>query len=189
MIRNQISNATYYDRYPFLFKYFSSNNSVKILSFGCSTGEECKVLSDKYFPNAEITGVDIDSGIIGSNITKNKNDKIKYFDKLPNNIKFDIIFCMSVLCVWPPKDPQYNYYTFNTFEKTIIELDKVLNPGGYLVIYNSSFCFTETEPFKKYKIINVNNLLNSKKQFVIKKTKSGKVIDNNYYIFQKNYIL
>ncbi len=186
MIQNQISNATKYDRYPDIFEQLASNNSIAILSFGCSKGEECRTLSEKYFPNAEITGVDIDSKIISDNIANNENNKINYFDILPTNKSFDIIFCMSVLCVWPEVHPQYEYYTFDKFEKTIIEIDKVLSPGGYLVIYNSSFCFTETSIFKNYKIIN---LLKVQRQFVIKKSKLGETIVKHKYVFQKNQSL
>jgi len=55
-----------------------------------------------------------------------------------------------------------------------------------LVIYNSSFCFTETSIFKNYDIANkIPNL----KQFVTKKTKLGTIIKEDIFIFQKKLIL
>jgi SAM-dependent methyltransferase len=182
MLQNQISNVTKYDRYPSIFKFLASNDEINILSFGCSTGEECNTLSEKYFPNAKIYGVDICEKIIKNNTIENKNNKINYFVRIPENIKFDIIYCMSVLCVWPPEDPSYNSYTFDIFEKTVTEIDSYLNPLGYLVSHNSAFCFTETEVFKKYKIVNRGFSL----QPVIKRSKLGEIIDKHICIFQKN---
>lgn len=55
---HQFSNFTKIDRYPTLFEMakqaFENVEHPKILSFGCSTGEEVATLS-KYLPHASIT--------------------------------------------------------------------------------------------------------------------------------------
>ena len=54
------SSRTTLDRYPELFRAASQQmpDATRILSYGCSTGEECATLT-RYFPAAEIVGTDI----------------------------------------------------------------------------------------------------------------------------------
>src|SRR5687767_8594892 len=60
--QHQLTSVTATDRYPELFTEVRSvvhdKRNLSILSFGCSTGEECFTMQS-YFPNARITGVDI----------------------------------------------------------------------------------------------------------------------------------
>ncbi len=52
---HQLSNATEMDRYPEIFQACANHfggKKLKILSFGCSTGEECVSIL-KYMPNSE----------------------------------------------------------------------------------------------------------------------------------------
>ncbi len=59
---HQTTSLTYMDRYPTIFSacryYFDGKQDLKILSYGCSTGEEVLTLR-RYFPNAHIIGADI----------------------------------------------------------------------------------------------------------------------------------
>ena len=59
---HQRSTRTAMDRYPRIFSesrdYFGNQKKLKILSFGCSTGEEVMTLR-RYFPNAVIVGAEI----------------------------------------------------------------------------------------------------------------------------------
>lgn len=198
--QNQINHHTIYNRTPEIFEEIKRINPSpsQILSFGCSTGEECETLQDLYFPNIKIIGVDIDKNIIEENIKKNKYKNIKYYSEV-NNItkKSDIIFANSVLCMWPENK---NFkYTFKTFEKTLELIDSLLNKDGYLCIYNSKYLFCESNVFfnKKYK--KINTFSNKKKikfpleklkkisGFVTKYHKNGKKINNIYpfFLFQK----
>jgi hypothetical protein len=60
----QADQATSLNRYPDVFtavKQFTEKHMVihpKILSFGCSTGQEPVTLATEYFPNSEIVGLD-----------------------------------------------------------------------------------------------------------------------------------
>lgn len=201
--QNQISQCTIYNRTPKIFKEIKRIIPLpsQILSFGCSTGEECETLQELYFPNIKIIGVDIDKNIIEENIKKNKYINIKYYSEV-NNItkKSDIIFANSVLCKWPEnKIHQPNNYTFETFEKTLELIDSLLNKDGYLCIYNSKYLFCESNVFfnKKYKKINtfsnnkeINFPLGKFKKisgFVTKYHKNGKKINDIYpfFLFQK----
>ena len=59
---HQTTSLTYMDRYPTIFSacrdYFDGKKDLKILSYGCSTGEEVLTLR-RYFPDAHIIGADI----------------------------------------------------------------------------------------------------------------------------------
>lgn len=188
MLLNQKSNTTKYNRYPNIFKEIQSiiNKPDKILSFGCSTGEECKTLSDIYFPDSKIVGLDINIDIIKNNINNNNNKNIEYFNNInnlnENYCKFNLIFAMSVLCSWPERD---NNYTFDIFNSTINDIDKLLENNGYICIYNSKYLFTESDVFEeKYKIIETKN---TDSGFVTKYEKNNnmKVFKYPYILFQK----
>ena len=53
------SVARYWNVYSVLRRYFSSDRNLKILSFGCSTGEELVTLRT-LFPSADLFGCDTD---------------------------------------------------------------------------------------------------------------------------------
>lgn len=193
--KHQISKHTEYNRYPNIFLYSSTlikkdhnqklnNDPIWILSFGCSSGHEVRTLRDIYFPSAFIVGVDIDEEIIKKNQNENKDEKIIYMtsDKLmASSLKFDIIFCMSVFCVWPEHSGEYY---FNTFEKSLVELDNYLKKNGYIVIYNSKYLFTETKISKKYETANNSPEIKGS-GFVKKYLKSGQLEKNYPHCFFK----
>ena len=194
MIQSQKSHVTLYNRYPEIFTECMKHTTIihknpKILSFGCSSGLECETLSNIYFKESQITGLDISALVITENNKKNKNDKIKYFcniDKLfLNDIningKYDIIFALSVLCSYPEET---EIYTYTTFMDTIKLLDELLNINGHLVIYNSKYLFTDTDISKKYIIIDTEY---KNTGFVKKYTKDNDVEVKTYthYLFKK----
>jgi hypothetical protein len=161
---NQPDNTTKYNRYPELF--LSVKNAIvtsktpNILSFGCSYGMECHTLSDIYFKNSNIVGLDIDKDIIANNRINNKNKKITFYDSIDvmlannRNKKYDLIFALSVLCMWPPKKGVV--YKFSVFEETIALLDSLLEVGGYLCIYNGMYLFEESATFCKYIPVDID---------------------------------
>src|SRR5882724_9636400 len=61
--RFQPYNHTLLNRYPWLFQFaresLGDTADLRVLSFGCSLGEEVFALR-KYFPAAAIKGIDID---------------------------------------------------------------------------------------------------------------------------------
>jgi len=163
---HQYNNTTDYDRYPEIFNEAivlnnGKNENLEILSFGCSTGEECHTISE-YFPQSSITGVDI-------NLMNLKKAKSEYGNSKRLNFmnsdefegqkgkKFDIIFCMSVLCRWEDTKDISNcndVYPFEVFQNLLKDLDKRLNQGGMFVIYNSNYCFSNTNLFENYEVVS-----------------------------------
>ena len=61
---HQTTPLTFPNRFPEVFsecaRYFGDRTNLRILSFGCSTGEEVLTLRE-YFPTAEIVGADINN--------------------------------------------------------------------------------------------------------------------------------
>lgn len=177
---HQDKTNTGINRYPDIFRYcYSINKSPNnILSFGCSSGEEVETLS-MFFGKSNIYGIDINDEMI-----EKCRLKFKYIDriKVSKNIEdvgYDFIFCMSVLCRWP--DTQNinsckGVYEFDDFNKALKYLDNHLNIGGYLVIYNSNFIFDDSDISHKYKPVGEW----SDSGFVHKFTKNSEKYKYNY---------
>ena len=75
---HQIPNKTSLDRYPEIFAaaVAAVPEARRILSFGCSTGEECVTLAS-YFPGALIVGTDINPLNL-LKAMKHRNDRIRF---------------------------------------------------------------------------------------------------------------
>lgn len=184
-IQHQISNRTAYDRYPNIFTACSAlkPDCKNILSFGCSTGEEVFSLRNKYFKHAAIHGLDINSENIKKCKEKNKDKSILFFDYNDYNKleKYDIIFCMSVLCRWTATqsvEDCSHIYNFKTYEEELSKINLLLNNSGLLVIYNSNFCFADTSLYNLYSPIKSNLISDS--GFVKKFDKNNKASDRLY---------
>jgi len=156
----QTASTTELNRHPDLFKViserYSTTTDYKILSFGCSTGEECISLHE-YFKNASIIGTDINKKSLKTAQLKTNNPQIEYLFSDEHLITkkgpYDIIFALSVLC----KNPEAEFlediskiYSFQEYEKTILFFDQIIKPGGMLVIRSSNFLFKDTSVFSKY---------------------------------------
>jgi len=101
---HQTTALTGMDRYPAIFsacrEYFGDKRDLKILSFGCSTGEEVLTLR-QYFPSAFITGADINRRSLSVCRKRKVDDRIAFVYSSRDAIRalgpFDAIFCMAVL--------------------------------------------------------------------------------------------
>jgi chemotaxis methyl-accepting protein methylase len=182
---NQSDNYTEYNRYPEIFEEVKNitKDNIKILSFGCSKGHECLTLKNEYFLNSEIDGYDINKNIsICPDLCPDLSPDFNFYNDYNKLKTYDLIFCMSVLCKWPEDTGNYN---IKLFEKTLIEIDKLLNVNGYLCIYNSKYLFTESRIFKKYSIVPTEY---KNTGFVTKYNKKNKIVDNYpYFLFRKKY--
>ena len=178
---HQWNTVTLLDRYPDIFSYITKLDTPKsrILSFGCSTGEEIETLK-KYFPESEVFGVDINQNCVSICKEKFGDSYIRHYnDFVQDKDTFDIIFCMSVLCKWEDTekiDDCSLIYPFSQFETAIEMLDSRLNLGGYLTIYNANFCMCDTSAYLKY--APVENICES--GFVHKFDRFNKKIKEEY---------
>ena len=160
---HQTTPLTCMNRYPVIFSacrdYFKDKEDIKILSYGCSTGEEVVTLR-QYFPNANIVGAEINKNSLKVCRSRKLDDKITFIKSTPKEIRkkglYDVIFCMAVLQRTPDKIREEgitslkDIYPFEKFEKQIIELDSYLKDGGLMVIHFSQYSFTDTKVSSKY---------------------------------------
>ncbi|MFC4320696.1 class I SAM-dependent methyltransferase [Litchfieldia salsa] len=160
---HQTTSLTYMNRYPTIFSacrdFFEGKQDIKILSYGCSTGEEVLTLRH-YFPHAKIVGADVNKSSLAICKKLSVDNNISFVYSNPNELEkhgpFDVIFCMAVL----QRQPHYiaekgitslkKIYPFEKFEKQIIGLDHLLNSQGLLVIHYTQYSLLDTVIASKY---------------------------------------
>ncbi len=195
---HQISHFTLYDRYPHLFafakSYFEKKNhkSVNILSYGCSTGEECFSINE-YIKNANIIGVDSSLKVLAKAREHNTHSNIRFLESTPENIHkngpYDLIFAMAVFCRWPSsnyyKDISH-LYPFKRFEENITDLSEYLKKDGLLIINNTNFLLADTEVYAQYEALETPDGVEA--DVVPKFSKENKwlgLLDKSEVIFRK----
>jgi SAM-dependent methyltransferase len=157
----QPGGRTEFDRYPRLFASLRDSLAdlpqPRILSYGCSTGEELLTLRS-YIPNARLAGIDINSHRLKQARRKMRDRSTQFW--VAGSIgetdagTFDAITCLSVLHRpetlhnWPA-DPT-PYMSFAMFERAVVDLDRHLRPGGVLAIDYMSFRFVDTVVAERY---------------------------------------
>jgi len=143
------------DRYPWLFSFaaasLGSESDCRLLSFGCSRGDEVLALRT-YFPRATIKGIDFDRRNI-ARCRARTNDANMSFSVAATTREeragsYDAIFCLAVLC--------HGYLTisgaqrcdplldFADFERVVSDFARCLKPGGLLLLHTTSFRFRDT---------------------------------------------
>jgi len=194
---HQLTSTTKENRYPEVFFAVKEElksrkvNPRKVMSFGCSTGEECLTLQE-YFPNSKIIGVDINKKNLRKCQRKIRHENFRFIYSDPqliqNEAPLDIIFCMSVLCRWEETELVTNcdkIYPFAKFEQQVELMDRILDPGGLLIIYNSNFRFSDSRIYSRFQPICIDVLRDS--GFVHKFNKRNQKIFDDYHecIFRK----
>lgn len=162
--RIQINSITGLNRYPQQYKALEilakslldntvdSSGDLRILVYGCATGEEPYTLASSYFTSHGhfIDAVDIDDLVLEKAKNTNPHQRVKYMHtrellSIENN-SYDIIVANSVLCVVPGTKGRQNIstvYPFSRFQQVVDELTRMLRPGGLLAVYNSNYRVTD----------------------------------------------
>lgn len=164
----QLSTFTAPDRYPEVFDFLkvqmaekSAKRRSRILSIGCSTGEEIDAIR-RRLPEAAIVGVDISQENIDRCSARFPDIQFfcaDFFSETPLRFeqKFDAVLVLSVLCRYPEsrrlKDLS-GLYAFSEFEFAIDRLDAYIDTGGLLVLINTNYSFSDTRIAKHYKAIS-----------------------------------
>jgi len=151
-------NFTLPDRYPWLFQFAAERlqrrPQPRILSFGCSRGEEPFTLRS-YFPSAQITGIDVDPDNIACCVERARAQSAEGLTfataadtQGEPSESFDAVFCLAVLCLGDlttsrarRSDP---YIYFERFEAIVSDFARCLKPGGLLLLHTANFRFCDT---------------------------------------------
>lgn len=160
---HQASDATTYDRFPELFErtraHFADRTTPpRILSFGCSTGEEVFTLR-RYFPESEIVGVDVNRRSLREARRRNTDPRIAIEPysrrRMARLGTFDLILCLAVFQKTRLRRPEISDssrdYPFARFDAELQTLDGALAPAGLLVIYLTNFHFADASVAAGYR--------------------------------------
>lgn len=144
---HQATPATAEDRYPELFDLSARllPHAQRILSFGCSTGEELSALR-RRFPEAEIVGAEINPRsrrIAGRRMRTDGRVSVV----APGAIEgtFDAVFALAVLQREPHRvtelelDDLSRFYPFARFDAAVTDLVERLRAGGLLCVINTHY--------------------------------------------------
>jgi SAM-dependent methyltransferase len=135
----------------------------RILSFGCSTGDEPLTLT-RYCPRAMIDAIEINprSLVIARDKAKAQGCTTIAFHLSgdpPETGAYDAIFCLSVLrhgeldAISPERCSEI--LPFARFDQTLVAFDRVLRTGGYLYLWGSNFRFADSRIAQRYSAIPV----------------------------------
>lgn len=167
-LRNQAGlfqpfGTTSEDRYPGIFEFLQgalgADSDVRLLSFGCSTGEEVRSLA-RRFPNATIKGLDISPERIAQCRMVCVEDRTTFevadTTAAEAGAHYDAVFAMAVF-----RDPRLGrrkaddrrIRAFAKFEEVVGDLSRTVKPGGYLVMRHANFHFADTAASKDYDMV------------------------------------
>jgi len=131
----QASHMTKEERFPLIFDSAKKlqPNAKRILSFGCSTGEECQALAKRFDSTVEIVGLDIDHYSVQTARKKNKLPNLYFTDELGCTGKYDLVTALMVFFCMEEPIPK------DRFVNCLKKIDRHLNDGGVLMIYTSDY--------------------------------------------------
>lgn len=167
---HQTSATTALNRYPDIFQAAQKlvmQPRARILSFGCSTGEEVLTLR-QYFPNAIIVGSEVHESRLATCRALVVDKNITFIDSNSASLEkfgpYDAIFCMAVLQRQPHfvakekiKDIKF-LYSFEKFDNQLIELDKFLCTGGILFIKHAHYRFCDSSVSERFEPVPAGNV-------------------------------
>jgi SAM-dependent methyltransferase len=157
------------DRYPAIFEFLQQQLAgipqPRLLSFGCSTGEEVFSLR-RYFPSAQIKGVDINPGNIAICRARLAREpaagalEFAVADSTANepHETYHAVLCMAVFVRWQLKaDREVTtsepHLRFADFERAAAELAACVAPGGFLIVRHAMFRFEDTVASRSFECV------------------------------------
>ena len=160
---HQTTPLTWRDRYPEIFStvrtLLADHSTPRLLSFGCSTGEEVLTLRE-YFPAAQIVGAEINEHSLAVCRSLKLDDRVRFVrsssETLSQLAPFDAIFAMAVLQRTPERVESMGVrdlrqlYPFERFDSQVSEFDRWLQPGGLLVIHHTQYRFDDATIAGRY---------------------------------------
>lgn len=144
----QLSHQTRENRFPKIFDTIKALKPTpsRVLSFGCSTGEECHTLASIY-PDAEIVGVDIDINSVRVARRNNKNSRVFFLDDVGGTGKYDVVTCIMVLF------GMYDPPSMEVFDGIVSRITDHLKPGALFCVYSSEYSLLDSSVGKHYSVV------------------------------------
>lgn len=161
---HQTTPFTEEDRYPDLFDLSAAlaPEAGRILSFGCSTGEELEAIR-RRFPRAEIVGAEINPRSRRLAARRSKADTgTRVVPPKSINGTFEIIFALAVFQREPHKVNETEaqdisaLYPFGRFEEAVTELVERLQPGGLLCVTNSQYRVEDSSAYQQLEALELS---------------------------------
>ncbi len=155
------------DRYPWLFDFAATAledvPSPRLLSFGCSSGDEVFSLR-RRLPTAAVKGLDINPRNIAACMARSRSleDDGLTFEVGSSACNepsghYDAIFCLAVLChgdltVMRARRSE-PLFRFADFERAAVDLARCVKPGGLLFLHTTNFRFGDTVAAREFDIV------------------------------------
>jgi SAM-dependent methyltransferase len=148
---------TWDERYPELFDRLAVLLALlpapRILSFGCSSGAEVRALR-RRLPGARITGIDINPRMIARAIAADPSGTYRVAATPDPGERFDTVLALAVfrhgILEAEQPDDCAPHLPFARFAEGTTMLDAVLEPGGWLAVWNAHFRFADTPAGARY---------------------------------------
>ncbi len=164
---HQTTPYTCEERYPDLFDLAAAlaPNATRILSFGCSTGEELDALR-RRFPKAEIVGAEINPrsrGIAARRVARDPSTTVVPPDAVQGS--FDAIFALAVFQKEPHKIAEMGvedlsaHYPFERFDAAVRVLAGALRPGGFFCVSNAHYRFEDSTVAAQFEPVSTSPLI------------------------------
>lgn len=143
---HQTATTTAPDRYPVLFTTLAERlpSEARILSFGCSTGEELVSLR-QLMPGARLSGVEINPRARRLARRRMASDPLSEVVATLPDQRFDAVLALAVLQREPHRVADDGIvdlgriYPFERFDECLDALVACLGPGGLLAIYHAHY--------------------------------------------------
>ncbi|MHB1582440.1 MAG: class I SAM-dependent methyltransferase [Acidimicrobiales bacterium] len=161
-------NDTCADRYPELFAFLgdqlAGSEDARVLSFGCSTGEEVFSLR-RYLPSAYLKGIDISRGNVAEcrrRLRHLDDHRIEFVRAGSSSAEpdggYDAVLCMAVFRHGSLADLDVgascgHLIRFDAFAATMADLARCLKPQGLLVIEHANFRFADSEASRNFDVV------------------------------------
>lgn len=144
---HQTSGTSWSDRYPELFDLAAklAPDARRILSFGCSSGEELEALR-RRFPDAGIVGAEINPRLRKLAAVRMAADpSVRVVAPGRIDGSFDAVFALAVLQRLPDQVAKRGVmdlsrsYPFERFDAAVSSLGARIRPGGLLCVTNAHY--------------------------------------------------
>lgn len=145
-IKTSTSPERYYDFTPTLAEWLARKDRPRVLSFGCSTGDELGVFA-LLAPNADVLGVDANAEVLDVARARFASKPgysfaLSDWETIRAHGPFDLIMANHVLCRHPESakiDDLSDLFPFAEYEDAMSRLVECLAPDGVLMSVGGNY--------------------------------------------------